>query len=218
VVQPGDPIKLTFPGDRANHIEDQTTGGLAKEAGHVDNTGGGSIHFQNGSNSWYIFHAGPTCGTYTWNHQSPGAGCTCNVSANFTVCGNAPPPAAVVGPTAIPPSPTAETQQQVEEPTSVPEPTTVAVEPTQPVLIIVPPTIVPSRFFSIPTGSSEQISPSAGQSASPQAPLSPANFKTIFSPLLHSGERLIAQTKTITLSGKDFFMKFISAFLSETNF
>ena len=172
VVQPGDPIKLTFPGDRANHIEDQTTGGLAKEAGHVDNTGGGSIHFQNGSNSWYIFHAGPTCGTYTWNHQSPGAGCTCNISAKFTVCGTAPPAAE---PTAIPPLPTS----PPVIPTATPWPTEIIALPTQTPEVVEIPTATPSRSFSIPTVSSLQITPppeptTTGQNTPPSTSIIPS--------------------------------------------
>ncbi|MEI6327248.1 MAG: hypothetical protein WCO78_03975 [Candidatus Roizmanbacteria bacterium] len=151
VVQPGDPITLTFPYDRAMYIENQTTGGLAQEAGHVDSLGGGSIHIENGSKNYYTFHAGSICGTYTWNHQSRSApNCQqCAVSTQFTVCGakstspsstplptdrplptNAPLPTSALHPTDAPyaePTPIIETlitEAPVSLPTSY-EPTSV---------------------------------------------------------------------------------------------
>ena len=161
VVQPGEPITLTFPWDRANYIENQTTGGLAQEPGHVDNLTGGSIHFENGSNNFNTFHAGSICGTYTWNHQSkPGPQCgQCEVSTQFTVCGTSTPPTSTPQPTDIPQStatpfpietipvyvePTAVPQQVGETTVPVPEVTTYTAPPirqqeyVQPTSIIQP--------------------------------------------------------------------------------
>lgn len=203
-VQPGQPIKLTFPWDRANNIEDNTSGGLQQEAGHVDNTSGGSIHFQNGSNNWYIFHAGPTCGTYTWNHQSDG----CYTSIKFNVCGSSVPTQAA--------TPTPEPKIIVDTP---PPPIIIPTEPSQPIDI---PTVVPSRFFTIPTVSSLQTTSPVPvvteQSTQLHLPIPSFDISKTITSIGNLGNNVIAQVKSAAIFGKDFFMNIITAFLKETTF
>lgn len=212
--QPGQPVKLTFPWDRANNIEDNTTGGLLQEAGHVDNTSGGSIHFQNGSNNWYVFHAS-TCGTYTWNHQSvPSAGCAvCYTSVKFTVCGTTAPTAQQAPPTS-PPLPTVQITDIIN-PTDIP--TRQPSEPTQPPIATVPPT-----SFTIPTGSSEEEIPtSIPENKTQKKPfviLPQLDTASLIVSTKKVSNYITVQMKTGISAGKDFFMKIVSRFLDETTF
>lgn len=210
-VQPGGLITLTFPWDRANFIEDNTNGGLQQESGHVDNTNGGSIHFQNGSNNWYTFHAGPNCGTYTWNHQSrPNANCNyCYVSTKFNVCGVKEETAAI--------PPTLEPSMPVPTATSVP-----TISQSQPSIPTVTGVVLPTSSSLVPTviyqGSGDFKTPTTSTRQSDNVQTN-SNFNftgydfmgKIFLPFQNLGKSLISGSKNII---EDIFIQF----LKETNF
>ena len=203
VVAPGAPIKFTFPWDRANYIEDNTNGGLQQEAGHVDSANGGSIHFQNGSNNWYVFHAGQKCGTYTWNHQSGGSCGTCYTSIQFTVCGLESPTHA---PTATPfltatPEPT-----EYIPPTEIPLPTNPPAQYISPTPILIIPTAMEQQ--------NDNFFPTRAPFNQP-SPISPFSYLNIPSFDLMGEVNNIAM-KTIGIGRT--FIGIVDRFLRETAF